>query len=153
MATRIAALLVVAASLVLGVAACSAAAAPTANAGGAITVGGAWVRPAAKGSDTAAYLQVVNGRPSDDTLVTVSTDAATRASLHQTRTDDSGMTGMAHVDSIVVPAGQTLVLAPGGYHVMLEGLRADLAAGSRVQLTLTFQQSGPLIVTAEVRAN
>jgi len=148
---RLAALLVLSLALVL--AACSPGGGSTASGGGIVTVSDAWVRAAAKGRTTAAYLQIVNGRLSDDTLVGVSTDAAGKASLHETTTDDSGMTGMQPMDGIKVPAGKTVMLEPGGFHVMLENLTADLAAGSQVRLVLTFEQGGPLNVTAEVRAN
>jgi copper(I)-binding protein len=76
-----------------------------------------------------------------------------RASLHETTTDGSGMTGMQHTASIALPSGQAVELKPGGYHIMLMDLAEDLAVGDRVQLTLTFEQAGPIDVTAEVRAN
>ncbi len=123
-----------------------------ASGGGFITVSGAWTRAASAGGTTAAYLQIVNGRLSDDVLVGVSTEAAERASIHETSTDDQGMTGMQPVDGITIPAGRTVELEPGGYHIMLERLVADLEAGSTIRLVLTFEQSGPLNVTAEVRA-
>ena len=148
---RLATLLVL--SLALVVAACSSGGGSTASGGGIVTVSGAWARAAAKGAESAVYLQIVNGRLSDDTLVGVSTDSATKASLHETKTGDSGMTGMQPVDGIKVPAGKTVMLEPGGYHIMLEGLTADLVAGSQIRLVLTFEQGGPLNVTAEVRAN
>ncbi len=121
--------------------------------GGSLAVTDAWVRAAAKGGTTAAYLTVANGRGSDDTLVGVSTDVGESASLHQTMTGDSGMTGMQMTDEVPVKAGATVKLEPGGYHVMIEGLKADLAAGSTVKLILTFEQTGPVTVSAEVRAN
>ncbi len=133
------------------VAACGAGGAP-ASGGGFITVSPAWVRAAPEGGTTAAYFQVVNGRLSDDVLAGVSTDAAERASLHETSTDDQGMTGMQPVDGITIPAGETVQLEPGGYHVMLENLAAGLVDGSSIRLVLMFEQAGPLNVTAEVRA-
>ncbi len=148
---RLAAILSLA--LVFSVAACSSSGGSTATGGGFVTVSGAWARAVAKGGTSAAYLQIVNGRLSDDTLVGVSTDAAQRASLHETTTDKTGMTGMQPVDGIKIPAGKTVMLEPGGYHIMLEGLTADLVAGSQIRLVLTFEQSGPLNVTAEVRAS
>jgi hypothetical protein len=148
---RLAALLVIALAVVL--AACSPGGGSTASGGGIVTVSGAWTRAAAKGGVTAAYLQIVNGRLSDDVLVGVSTDAAEKASRHETTTGDSGMTGMQPLDGITVAAGKTVMLEPGGFHIMLEGLTSDLAAGSQVRLVLTFEQGGPLNVTAEVRAN
>ena len=54
------------------------------------------------------------------------------------------MTGMQPVDGIVIPAGGTVTLEPGGYHVMLVGLTGDLAAGQVVRLTLTFKAAGAI---------
>lgn len=148
---RLAALLVLSLALVL--AACSSGGGSTASGGGIVTVSNAWARAAAKGGTTAAYLQIVNGRLSDDTLVGVSTDVAEKASLHETTTDNSGMTGMQHMDGIKVAAGKTVMLEPGGFHIMLENLTTELVAGTQIRLVLTFEQGGPLNVTAEVRAN
>ncbi len=138
----------------IALAACSSGGGSTATGGGFVTVSGAWVREGAAGGTTAAYLQVTNGRLSDDVLVGVSTDAAQKGSLHETTTDKkTGMTGMQPVDGITIPAGRTVTLEPGGYHIMLEGLTAGLKAGSQIRMVLTFEQSGPLNVTAEVRAS
>ena len=99
-------------------------------------------------------MTITNGRVADDELVGVSAPEVTNdASLHETTDDGSGMTGMQHVDGIVIPAGKTVALEPGGYHVMLMDLLEELKAGDRVTLTLTFEQTGPVEVSAEVRAN
>ncbi len=68
-------------------------------------------------------------------------------SLHQTQTV-GGVTSMRPVDGIPIRAGQTVVLAPGGFHLMLEGLRRPLKVGDRVPVALTFAKSG--IVRAEL---
>ena len=140
--------------LVLSVAACGSAASTTTRpAGGFVSVSGALVRAAQAGGTTAAYMTITNGTLAVDTLESVSTPAATSASLHKTSTDASGMTGMQPVDGIIIPAGGTVTLEPGGYHVMLMGLTGDLAAGQVVRLTLTFKTAGAIGVSAEVRAS
>ena len=73
-------------------------------------------------------------------------------SLHETTTGDDGMTGMHHTASIAIPANGMVALEPGGYHVMLEGLKRALVADDTVQLVLTFEQAGPITVDARVRA-
>lgn len=139
--------------VMLSVAACGSNAGNTTQpAGGFVSASGAWVRAAASGGVSAAYLTITNGRLDDETLVGVSTPAARSASLHETTTKD-GVTGMQPIGGIAIPAGGTVVLEPGGYHIMLEGLVGDLAAGQVVQLTLTFEGAGVLNVPAEVRAN
>jgi copper(I)-binding protein len=51
---------------------------------------------------------------------------------------------------IPVPPGQTVAFAPGGYHLMLMGLKAPLKEGDRVKATLTFEKAGPIEVTINV---
>lgn len=75
--------------------------------------------------------------------------------------DDMGSTGssmmddmmtMVEVDEIEVPAGETVMLKPGGYHIMLMELAEPLEAGSTIELTLEFHESGSQKVTFEVRS-
>jgi copper(I)-binding protein len=58
---------------------------------------------------------------------------------------------MQPVDSIELPAGETVALEPGGYHVMLLDLVEPLEVGQEIELTLSFQVAGDRTVTAEVR--
>lgn len=145
--------LVAALLLVVLVAACGGAASTPAPAGGPMTFRNVWVRSAAAGGMTAAYFDVTNGRTVKDAVTGVSTSVATSAGLHETTTDASGMMGMHEVASVAVPSGQTVQFAPGGYHVMLMGLKQDLKAGDRVDLTISTEGSGSIVVTAEVRDN
>ena len=48
---------------------------------------------------------------------------------------------MAAIPSLNVPAGGTVELKPGSYHVMLMDLKAPLADKSTVPLTLTFENA------------
>lgn len=124
----------------------------TSSVSSSITVVDAWARPATSGADTAAYLIITNPGTADDALLSVSSPDAEMAGLHQTSTDASGMTGMAPVQEIAVPAGGTVTLAPGGFHVMLMGLSRDLTAGGTLDLHLVFRNAGALTVQAAVHA-
>jgi periplasmic copper chaperone A len=64
--------------------------------------------------------------------------------------DGGGMMEMRPVDRIEVPAGETVALEPGGYHVMLKELVAPLADGATVEVTLVFEESDEQLVTADV---
>ena len=128
-------------------------ASPAAEPGGSLAVRDAWVRAADEGGMSAAYLTIANGTPTDDALVGVSApDLATSASLHETTTGDDGMTGMHHTPSILIPGNGTVALEPGGFHVMLEGMKRSLVAGATVRLVLTFERAGAVTVDAPVRA-
>ncbi len=119
--------------------------------GSGISVTGAWVRPAPAGGETAAYFTVGNPGSRDDVLLGVSTPDAQTAGLHKTSTDANGMTGMAHTDSIAIPADGSVELKAGGYHVMLTGLAKELVIGGSLELVLTFEQAGVVRVKAEVK--
>ena len=134
--------LVIAAVAWIVMACSSPSAALTPSPGGFISVYGAWARPADAGADTAAYLTITNGQLRDDVLVGASSPVAASAGVHQTTTDDSGMTGMHPADAVTIRAGQDLVLEPGGYHVMLMGLKQALAAGTHVPADADLRADG-----------
>jgi copper(I)-binding protein len=58
---------------------------------------------------------------------------------------------MQQVMSLELPAGETVELKPGGYHVMLIGLAAPLEVGETFDLTLDFETAEDQVVTVEVR--
>ena len=123
---------------------------PSASAAGpAIAVRDAWVRPAAAGAESAAYLTIDNAG-SADRLVAIRCAIARSAMLHQTTTDPSGMTGMSMIEDLAIPAGATVKLEPGGTHIMLTGLSQALVTGATVELRLVFDAAGTLTVPAAV---
>ncbi len=118
----------------------------TAAAQPAIT--GAWARATVPGQDSGvAYLTIVS--PVPDTLTGAASPAAGMVMLHRS-TRGGGMAGMADVPALALPAGQKVVLAPGGLHLMLTGLHGSLRAGSRLGLDLIFAHAGRVHVDAPV---
>jgi copper(I)-binding protein len=63
----------------------------------------------------------------------------------------SGEMTMRPVSSIALPAGETVMLMPGGYHIMLLDLVTPLEVGQTFDVTLTFANAGSKVVTVEVR--
>jgi len=59
---------------------------------------------------------------------------------------------MQEVDQIDLPAGVSVKLEPGAYHVMLLDLAAPLETGTTIAVTLTFEHAAMFAVNAEVRA-
>jgi copper(I)-binding protein len=59
--------------------------------------------------------------------------------------------GMRKIDSLAIPAGGTVELKPGGYHIMLIDLNRELVAGEKVDITLKFEKAGDVKISAEVR--
>jgi copper(I)-binding protein len=65
--------------------------------------------------------------------------------------DGFAMMGMRELEELPVPAGSTVLLVPGGNHLMLIDLAEDLVPGTEFDLTLTFAEAGEVTVTVEVR--
>lgn len=96
-----------------------------------------------------AYVTIVNEGETADALVGVETPAAARVHIHETR-KDGGMMRMVPLARLPVPAGGRVVLAPGGTHLMLMGLKRPLEVGGTLPLTLIFEKAGRLTVDAYI---
>jgi copper(I)-binding protein len=105
-----------------------------------VSVSDPWIRATVPQQKTAgAFMQLRSVKPAR--LVEVTTPVAGRVELHQMAMDGQTMR-MRAVESIELPAGQTVNLASGGYHVMLFDLHRQLKDGEQVPLTLTVQGAG-----------
>lgn len=117
---------------------------------GELTVEHAWSRATiGAGRPGVFYVEITNTGAIDDALVGIATTAAGMPMLHETVVTD-GVASMPHAMSIPVPAGQSVELAPGGYHGMLMGLTTALKEGDSFPVTLTFQNAGEVVVNVEV---
>lgn len=104
-----------------------------------VTVDDAWVRlPAAPGRPGAGYL-TIEGGATDRTLIRVTADYALRSEMHETVRVAGGHTTMRPLANVAVPAGDEVVFAPGGRHLMLHGLDPRAKPGGSTLLTLTFE--------------
>lgn len=63
---------------------------------------------------------------------------------------EMAMTMQELVDGLPLPAGETVVLQPGGYHVMLLDLAEPLEVGDEIELTLDFENADDTTLTVEV---
>ncbi len=114
-----------------------------------VQVSGAICRPTPTGRQmTGCYLTLTAATA--DRLVTASSPDANLVQIHESRIE-SGMMMMRELrEGLPLPAGQPVALAPGGNHLMLLGVKEPLVAGDTVALTLTFESSPPLELTASV---
>jgi copper(I)-binding protein len=113
-----------------------------------VVIKGAWVQEGPPSQTiTAAFMLIENHGPDEIALLSASTDAARVVELHKMELED-GMMRMHRVDSIKIPAGGSVELKPGGYHLMVIGLKKDLKEGDEVSFTLQF--SGEIRKTLKV---
>lgn len=109
-----------------------------------------WMRPAAKGMNSAMYFKVENHSSKPDTLYKVSSKVAELVQVHETFMKN-GLMGMREVKFIVVPADSSIIFKPGGYHVMFIKLKKNLKVKSKVEATVYFKTEGKIKVNALVR--
>lgn len=115
-----------------------------------VKVDDAWVRATvAPQKATGAFMQLTAARPLK--LVAVGSPLTDMVEIHEMKMDD-GVMKMRAVDALPLPAGQAVALKPGGYHVMLMGLKGQIKAGDTVPLTLTVEGEDGKRTAVEVKA-
>ena len=88
----------------------------------------------------------------DARIVSGESPLAGRVEVHEVAPDASGAMKMRpKADGLVVPAGGTRELIPGGDHLMLMDLKEPLQAGADVTLTVVFEDGSTMPVTAQIR--
>lgn len=114
-------------------------------------VADAWARPAV-GPNGAVYL-TIDGDSTDTALIAASapSDVAAAVELHQTVLRDNGVAAMTQITRLDIPAESTVMMVPGGLHVMLIDLAKPLELGDAFDLTLMFDDGTSLIAAVEVR--
>jgi len=120
-----------------------------------IQVAAPWARPTiGQSRATAAYMTIANKGGEGDVLKSARTPKAKAVEMHQTSMTAAGVMQMRKVeDGVPIEAGASLVLAPGGTHLMLLGLEDALKAGEELLLTLEFAHAGAIDVVVPVSAS
>lgn len=110
-----------------------------------------WAKPGIKGGNGAVYLVLHNDTSQADELVGASSEIAQIVELHKSEVDAQGVMRMLKQDTISLPANGKIMLQPGGYHIMLIGLKRDLRAGDTFQVVLKFKSHPDLTLQCAVR--
>ena len=104
-----------------------------------IEVKDAWVRGTVPAQRATGAFMEITGK-SSVRLIGVSSPVAGTVEIHN-MTMQNGVMKMSQVEGIDVPAGKTIMLAPGGYHVMMMGLKQQMKPGERVPLDLLIESA------------
>jgi copper(I)-binding protein len=116
-----------------------------------VMVKGAFARASAfsTAKSGAVYMTLTNQSSAPDRLLEVTTDAAMNAEVHESSEKD-GVATMRSVDGLEIPAGGSVDLKPGSYHIMLGSLKAPLKKGDMIMLQLKFERAGVVDVMVHV---
>jgi len=115
-----------------------------------IVIRDAWSRATAPGTTVGAAYFVIDNRGPGDRLLRASSPIAERVELHISSMV-GGVMKMQPLEAVELERQATVTFAPRGKHVMLIGLRQPLKAGDKFPLTLTFEKSGSISTTVQVR--
>lgn len=117
-----------------------------------IAVERAWSRETAPGQEVGgAFLTIVNRGSAPDRLMGGATAIAEDVQVH-TVDMTNGVMRMRHLaEGLEIPAGGTVTLEPGRYHIMLMDLQRPLTRGDTVPLTLEFEKAGSVDVELSVQ--
>jgi len=111
-----------------------------------------WSRATPPTANVAAgYLTIRNEADASDRFIGASSPSAQRVEIHTMDMVNDVMQMRHMADGLEIPAGEEVVLTPGGYHLMLIGLEAPLSEGDLVPVTLQFE-GGTVEVELTVRA-
>lgn len=116
-----------------------------------VTVEEPWIRATAPGQTIAGgYMKLKSATPT--VLVGVRTPLTARAEIHE-MSMEAGVMKMRAVSRIDLPAGTTVELKPGGYHLMLMNLDRRLRDGETVPITLIFEGADKKREQVEIKAS
>ncbi len=116
-----------------------------------------WARPnTGDGSETmpadsvsAVYMTIFNPGEIQERLIGAATDAAEMVEIHEV-TMQGDVMAMRPVEGVDIPAGETAILAPGGLHIMLLGVREPLLTGEAIMLNLYFESGEEISLAAPI---
>ncbi|AYG69488.1 MULTISPECIES: copper chaperone PCu(A)C [unclassified Rhizobium] len=114
---------------------------------GDLTISTPYVRAMVPGAPVGGgYMTITNTGDTDDRLVAASSPRAGTVQIHEMRMDKDIMVMRELADGLPIPAGKTVELKPGGYHVMFMKVTDRFIEGQTVRATLKFEKAGSVDV-------
>ena len=111
-----------------------------------------WSRATPGGAQVAAgYLVITNKGSAPDRLIAGTSPVARKVEVHEMSMKDDVMTMRPVPGGLPIGAGKSGTLAPGGYHIMFEDLKAPLKEATKFVATLEFERAGKVDVPFDVQ--
>ncbi len=120
---------------------------------GTLEIGRPWTRATpATAQSGGGFLTITNKGTTVDRLIAARSTASDKVEVHEMRMDGNVMRMRELEKGLEIPAGATVMLKPGGYHIMFMGLKAPFAKDTKVPVTLVFEKAGSLDIVLDVEA-
>lgn len=113
-----------------------------------------WSRATPAGAKVAAgYLSLENKGATADRLISATAEIAGKTEIHEMAVDSAGVMTMRPLAAgIEIPAGATVKLEPGSFHIMFMDAKRSTTEGESFAGTLTFEKAGTVNVEFVVEA-
>ncbi len=98
----------------------------------------------------AGYMAITNAGKADDRLISAQSDRAGQVAVHEMKIQNDVMIMREMQNGLEVPAGETVELKPGGYHIMYLKVPVPFKQGESVRTTLTFEKAGSITLDVPV---
>jgi copper(I)-binding protein len=119
---------------------------------GDLVVTQAWSRATPGGAKVAGgYLTIENKGATADRLLGGAGEIAGKIEVHEMAVNNGLMTMRPLAKGLTIEPGQTVKLAPGGYHLMMFDLKGPLKQGDKVPVTLEFEKAGKVTLSLDVQ--
>jgi periplasmic copper chaperone A len=110
---------------------------------GTLEISGAFTRATLPNAPVGGgFLTITNTGTEPDRLISASAAIAKDTQIHEMAMEGDVMKMRQLKDGLEIPAGETVTLEPGGFHLMLMGLNGAIKEGDSVPVTLTFEKAG-----------
>lgn len=118
-----------------------------------LTIDRPWARETARGQSAGGgFLTITNSARADERLIGGSTPVATRVEVHSMSMEGGVMRMRPLKHGLPIPAGGSVTLKPGSFHIMFMGLKRPLVRGETIPVTLDFARAGKVQVSFAVEA-
>ena len=115
---------------------------------GALTIEAPFARATLPNQPVAGgFMTITNAGETEDRLIAVASPSAGRMEIHEMKMDGDVMRMREISGGLVIPAGETVTLEPGGYHLMFMDLAGPFVAGETAEVVLTFEAAGEVALT------
>jgi len=118
---------------------------------GDLAIGQPWARATAPSAPAGGgYLTITNHGATPDRLIAVRSPAANLIQIHEMKMEGDVMRMRELDHGLEIAPGATATLSPGGFHLMMMGLKGQLKQGTKVPVTLVFEKAGSIDIELDV---
>ena len=115
-----------------------------------LVINDAWTPQAPPGRLMAGFLELHNPGDQDVVLVDAESPDFDRVEIH-TMVMVDGVMRMRRLDKLIIPAGETVKLEPGGLHLMMMGPEVTPGLGDALEITLIAEDDSRASFSSIIR--